>query len=111
MEIESVQVLPGRTARSTIIHTGDGYFYHVKEIRPRRIRLKCRHAGGGCRATASLSLDNDHRLVLRSLRCHSCQCDPHLPEDVQARAAVVQEAAKCLSGASVRKILREFRLK
>ncbi|KAK3909846.1 Endonuclease MutS2 [Frankliniella fusca] len=111
MDVDTVLVLPGRTAKSTILHIGDGFYYHVKEVRPRRIRLKCRHAGRGCKATARITLCNN-RLELRALQPHTvCQRDEQLPEDIEARAELVREAGQCRNGHSVRKTSRDFRLK
>ncbi|KAE8738442.1 hypothetical protein FOCC_FOCC016078 [Frankliniella occidentalis] len=112
MQVDTVQVLPGRTSNSCILHVGDGFYYHVKEVRPRRIRLKCRLANGrGCRATASLVLGDNNRLEIRQLQPHQCQRDQRLPEDIETRAALVDMARTTVTGASVRKLLRDFRLR
>ncbi len=110
MDVAEVQAIPGRSANSPILHVGDGYFYHVREVRRRRIRLKCRHLKKGCKANACLFIrEDDLKLQLNS--AHSCQRDLLLLEDMRARAEVVAEARTSVTGASVRKLLRDFRLR
>lgn len=105
-----MHVLPGRTTNSSIFHVGDGFLYHVREVRPRRIRLKCRYIKKGCRGTASMYVQ-DGRLILQHLQPHSCPRDLQAPADILARVALVDKAKTSTSGESVRKILRDFKLR
>lgn len=110
MDVHEVLVLPGRKKNTTIFHAGDGYFYHIREARQRRIRLKCRHlVGHACKGTACMFIMGD-QLKLQHLQPHSCARDPMLAEDILARQNLVHEAKTSTSGLSVRKILRDFKL-
>lgn len=103
-----VQVAAGRENGSHIFHKGDGYYYHVREVRGSRARLKCRHYTRGCRGTASVNMTTG---ILKSLQHHTCRNDPLLLEDLQVRRDMVTEARTNLNGAGVRQILREHRLR
>lgn len=106
--MEQVQVAQGREAQSHIIHCGDGYYYHVREFRSHRARLKCRHYSLGCRGTASVNYQTD---ILTSLQRHTCRNDPLLLQDAEIRRAMIAEARDNVNGVGVRQILRDFRLR
>ncbi|KAK3932363.1 Threonine synthase-like 2 [Frankliniella fusca] len=111
MDVLDVLTLPGERVDSTIFHGGDGYYYHVREVRPRRVRLKCRHlVKHQCEGTGCMFFV-DGQLKLQHLQPHSCPRDHMLSEDILARRTVVQEAKSSTSGQSVRKILRDFKLR
>ncbi|KAK3924637.1 (2R)-sulfolactate sulfo-lyase subunit beta [Frankliniella fusca] len=111
MELQTVSVIPGRTKNSIILHVGDGFYYLVKEVRRRRVRLMCRHRRLGCKGNASLVFNHANKLVLRALQPHSCINDPRLPEDRETWRKLIQEAKNSLTGASIRKLLRDFKLR
>ncbi|KAK3916404.1 Prostate and testis expressed protein 3 [Frankliniella fusca] len=110
MDVQDVQVIPGRSANTSIFHVGDGYYYHVREVRPRRVRLKCRHIKKPCSGTGSMFFVSG-KLKLRHLKPHVCERSPILADDIVARQELIQEAKSTITGASVRKILRDFKLR
>lgn len=103
-----LQAIEGREQNSHIFHNGTGYFYHVRERRNSRARLKCRHYSTGCHGTASVNLETG---VLRSLQPHTCRRDPLLPQDLALRREMVTHARENVREGSVRQILRRFKLR
>ncbi|KAK3924154.1 Phosphate acyltransferase [Frankliniella fusca] len=113
MEGGPVQAFEGRTRGSWILHCADGFHYNIREVRGRRVRLRCRHRpsrglGTGCPGTARVSLDTGH---LQHLIPHNHDRDLLLPEDFELRRRMVEDARSDLVGTRIGTILREWRVR
>lgn len=105
-----VQCFAGERAGSHMFHRGDCLFYHLRDIRGDRARVRCRFRSvhNFCSGTASVSLDTG--LMVHETE-HNHDRDPLLQDDLKLRHAMMEEARTNEYGAKIKTLLVSWKLR
>ncbi|KAK3931712.1 Pyridoxine/pyridoxamine 5'-phosphate oxidase [Frankliniella fusca] len=101
-----VNIFQGRSENFMIFHGNDGWHYNLREQRPARLRLQCRHYKGGCRATASVDLASE---TLSHGQPHNHHPDMLLEEDMDLRRHIIHVVKTDIYGTKLRTILNQIK--
>lgn len=106
-----MQVFEGRIRGSYILHCGDGFHYNIREIRGRRVRLRCRHRRSlrlSCPGTATVCLASGR---VRHSVPHDHAPDPLLAEDFELRRRMLEDVRSNIAAKKNRTVLHEWRIR